>query len=230
MSRFWGAWGWWLHKDVNVLNTAEPCTYLRMGNSMSVLFYHNITKSTVRIWWWAEVSDSLEKTDAGRDWGQEEKGTTEEEMAGWHHRLDGHECEWTPGDGDGQGGLACCDSWGRKELDTTERLNWTEKWGTATVSFESFPPVTFLERKTGNPSSWLLASFPTRPPATPHPGRRCQRHLEVMSPSAAHSEGPSQSDKHDPTDSSPIPRSFSCFWYFFSQILCWIRRRFAGIK
>ena len=64
--------------------------------------------------------------DAGRDWGQEEKGTTEDEMAGWHHRLDGHEFEWTPGVGDGQGGLVCCDSWGRKELDTTERLNWTE--------------------------------------------------------------------------------------------------------
>ena len=65
-------------------------------------------------------------SDAGRDWGQEEKGTTEDEMAGWHHRLDGHEFEWTPGDGDGQGGLACYNSWGHKESDTTERLNWTE--------------------------------------------------------------------------------------------------------
>ena len=64
--------------------------------------------------------------DAGRDWGQEEKGTTEDEMAGWHHQLDAHEFEWTPGVGDGQGGLACCNSWGRKESDTTERLNWTE--------------------------------------------------------------------------------------------------------
>ena len=64
--------------------------------------------------------------DAGRDWGQEEKGTTEDEMAGWHHWLDGHESEWTPGVGDGQGGLACCDSCSRKELDTTEWLNWTE--------------------------------------------------------------------------------------------------------
>ena len=63
---------------------------------------------------------------AGRNWGQEEKGTTEDEIAGWHHRLDGRESEWTPGDGDAQGGLACCDSWGDKELDTTERVNWTE--------------------------------------------------------------------------------------------------------
>ena len=65
-------------------------------------------------------------SDAGRDWGKEEKGTTEDEMAWWHHRLDGREFEWTLGDGDGQGGLACCNSWGCKESDTTERLNWTE--------------------------------------------------------------------------------------------------------
>ena len=71
-------------------------------------------------------ADSLEKTDAGRDWGQEEKGMTEDEMAGWHHWLDGRESEWTPEVGDRQGGLACCDSWGCKESDTTERLNWTE--------------------------------------------------------------------------------------------------------
>ena len=65
-------------------------------------------------------------SDAVRDWGQEEKGTTEDEMAGWHHWLDGHEFEWTPGVGDGLGGLVCCDSWGLKESDTTEWLNWTE--------------------------------------------------------------------------------------------------------
>ena len=67
--------------------------------------------------------------DAGRDWGQGEKGTTEDEMARWHHQLNGHEFEWTSGVGDGQGGLACCDSWGRKESDTTEQLNWTELMG-----------------------------------------------------------------------------------------------------
>ena len=64
--------------------------------------------------------------DARRDWGQEEKGTTEDEMAGWHHRLNGHGFGKTPGVCDGQGGLVCCSSWGRKESDTTERLNWTE--------------------------------------------------------------------------------------------------------
>ena len=65
-------------------------------------------------------------SDAERDWGQEEKGMTEDEMAGWHHWLDGHEFEWTLGVGDVQGGPACCVSWGRKELDMTEWLNWNE--------------------------------------------------------------------------------------------------------
>ena len=64
--------------------------------------------------------------DVGRDWGQEEKGTTEDEMAWWHHRLDGHMSEWIQGVDDGQGGLACCDIWGCKESDATEQLNWTE--------------------------------------------------------------------------------------------------------
>ena len=64
--------------------------------------------------------------DAGREREQEEKGTAEGEMVGWHHRLNGHEFGWTPGVADGQGGLPCCGSWGRKESDTTEWLNWTE--------------------------------------------------------------------------------------------------------
>ena len=64
--------------------------------------------------------------DARKDWGQEEKGTTEDEMAGWHHRLNGHGFEWTQGVGDGQGGLACCDSWGRRVgHDWATELNWT---------------------------------------------------------------------------------------------------------
>ena len=68
--------------------------------------------------------------DAGKDWGQKEKGTREDEMVGmvgWHHRLDGHGFGWTPGVGDGQGGLVCCGSWSRKELDMTERCYWTDR-------------------------------------------------------------------------------------------------------
>ena len=80
------------------------------------------------ILWSPDVKNWLlgKDPDAGKDWGQEEKGTTEDEMAGWHQWLNGHGFGWTPGVGDGQGGLACCGSWGRKESDTTEWLNWTE--------------------------------------------------------------------------------------------------------
>ena len=79
------------------------------------------------ILWPPDVKNWLTGEDPGpgKDWWQE-KGATEDEMVGWHHRLDGHGFGWTPGAGDGQGGLVCCSSWGRKELDMNERLNWTE--------------------------------------------------------------------------------------------------------
>ena len=88
--------------------------------------------------------------DAGKDWGQKEKGTTEIEMVRWHHQLDGHGFAWTPGVGDGQGGLACCSSWGCKESYMTERLNWTApipwlKRHLHSLSL-SFPPVWYLKR------------------------------------------------------------------------------------
>ena len=74
-------------------------------------------------------ADSWKDPDAGKDWRLEEKGSREHEMVGWHHWLDGHEFKSTPGVGDGQGGLACCSPWCGKELDMTERLNWTELSG-----------------------------------------------------------------------------------------------------
>jgi len=91
-------------------------------------FGRNDSKAETPVLWPPHVKSWLigKDSDAGRDWGQEEKGTIEDEMAGWHHWLDGRESEWTPGVGDGQGGLACCDSRGCKESDTTEWLNWTE--------------------------------------------------------------------------------------------------------
>ena len=98
------------------------------GDQSWVFFRRNDAKAETPVLWpphaksWLTGKDS----DAGRDWGQEEKGMTEDEMAGWHHRLDGHEFVWTPGVGDEQGGLACCSSWGHKELDKTKLLNWTE--------------------------------------------------------------------------------------------------------
>ena len=79
----------------------------------------------------SNITSCEELTHQKRLWcwegsGAGEKGTTEDEMAGWHHWLDGSESEWTPGVGDGQGGLACCDSWGHKESDTTEWLIWSD--------------------------------------------------------------------------------------------------------
>ena len=91
-------------------------------------FGRNDAKAETPVLWPPHAKSWLirKDSDAGRDWGQEEKGTTEDEIAGWHHWLDGCESERTLGVGDGQGGLACCEPWDRKESDTTERLNWTE--------------------------------------------------------------------------------------------------------
>ena len=96
--------------------------------SLWVFFGRNDAKAETPVLWPPHAKSWLigKDSEAGRDWGQEENRPTEDEMAGWHHWLDGRESEWTPGVGDGQGGLACCNSWGRKESDTTERLNWTE--------------------------------------------------------------------------------------------------------
>ena len=74
----------------------------------------------LRLQYFGHLMRRVKDPDAGKDGGQEEKGTTEDEMAGWHHRLNGRGFGWTLGVGDGQGGLVCCGSWGRKELDTTE--------------------------------------------------------------------------------------------------------------
>ena len=98
------------------------------GDQPWEFFGRNDAKAETPVLWPPHAKSWLigKDSDAGRDWGQEEKGMTEDEMAGWHYQLDGHEFGWTPGVGDGQGSLTCCNSWGRKESDTTELLNWTE--------------------------------------------------------------------------------------------------------
>ena len=97
--------------------TCPGCSLERLMLKLKLQYFgHLIAKS------WLIGKDP----DAERDWVQEEKGTTEDETAGWHHWLDAHKFGWTLGVGDGHRGLVCCDSWGRKELDTTEQLNWTE--------------------------------------------------------------------------------------------------------
>ena len=92
----------------------------------------NDAEAEIPVLWPPHVKSWLigKDPDAGRNGGQEEKGTTEDEMSGWHHWLNGCESEWTLGVGDAQGGLVCCDSWGRKESDTTETLNWLNCCGT----------------------------------------------------------------------------------------------------
>ena len=96
------------------------------GDQSLVFFERNDAKAETPVFWPPHAKSWLigKDPDARRDWGQE-KGTTEDEMAGWHHWCVGREFEWTPGVGDGQGGLMCCNSWGRKESDMTEQLNWT---------------------------------------------------------------------------------------------------------
>ena len=91
------------------------------GNQSWIFIGRTDAEAETLILWPPDVKNWLigKDSDAGKDWGQEEKRTTEDEMAGWHHRLNRHESEWTSGVGDGQGGLVCCDSWGRKESDMT---------------------------------------------------------------------------------------------------------------
>ena len=98
------------------------------GDQSWVFIGRTDAEAETPILWPPEVKSWLlgKDSDAGKDWGREEKGMTEDEMVGWHHQLNGHGFGWTLGVGDGQGGLTCCGSWGHKELDTTERLNWTE--------------------------------------------------------------------------------------------------------
>ena len=98
------------------------------GDQSWVFFGRNDAKAETPVLWPPHAKSWLigKDSDAGRDCGQEEKGMTEDEIAGWHHWLNGQEFGWIPGVGDGQGGLACCNSWGSKESDMTEGLNWTE--------------------------------------------------------------------------------------------------------
>ena len=128
------------------------------GNQSWVFFGRNDAKAETPVLWPPHAKSWLigKDSNAGRDWGQEEKGTTEDEMAGWHHWLDRLESEWTPGVGDGQGGLACCDSWGHKELDTTERLNWTELNIPLYICTTSSLPIPLSMNIYAASMSWLL--------------------------------------------------------------------------
>ena len=152
------------------------------GDQPWVFFGRNDAKAETLVLWPLHVKSWLigKDSDAGRDWGQEEKGMTEDEMAGWHHGLDGREFEWTPGVDDGQGGLACCDSCGRKESDTTEGVNWTElkevQWDTRdhryttkqnqeNETFDNYKPLKQTNSRIDKCNNWtrnLTESFNSR--------------------------------------------------------------------
>ena len=125
-------WCFWTVVLEKTLESPLDCKEIQPVNSEGDqpwdFFGRNDAKAETPVFWPSHAKSWLmgKDSDARRDWGQEEKGTTEDEIAGWHHWLDGRESGWTLGVGDRQGGLAWCDSWGCKESDTTERLNWTE--------------------------------------------------------------------------------------------------------
>ena len=124
-------WCFWTVVLEKTLESPLDCKEIQPVHSKDqswVFFGTNDAKAETPVLWPPHAKSWLigKDSDDERDWGQEEKGKTDDEMAGWHHRLNRCEFEWTPGVGDEQGGLASCNSWGCKELDTTEWLNWTE--------------------------------------------------------------------------------------------------------
>ena len=137
--RNWCFWTVMLEKTLeSPLDCKEIQPVHSKGDQSWVFFGRNDANVETEVLWlphekrWLIGKDS----DADRDWGQEEKGTTQDEIAGWHHQLDGCEFEWIPEDGNGQGGLVCCNSWGSKESDTTERPNWAElNWSVCRYQF-----------------------------------------------------------------------------------------------
>ena len=111
----------------SILKEISPWCSLE-GLMLKLQYFENSNTTETPILWPPDAKSWLigKDPDAGKDWGQEEKGIIENEMVGWHHWLNRHGFGWTLGVGDGQGGLVCCSSWDCKESDTTKQLNWTE--------------------------------------------------------------------------------------------------------
>ena len=146
------------------------------GNQPWIFFERTDVEAEAPILWPPDAKSQLTEKDpdAGKDWRQEEKGKTEDEMVGWHHWLNGHEFEQTPGDGEGQEGLACCSPWGHKELDTTEWLDNNNPWPVARLQEPALPASSpALTPGPGLPASgWAAApksSGPWLPSSEPVP-------------------------------------------------------------
>ena len=126
-------WCFWTMVLEKTLESPLGCREIQpvhpKGNQSWIFIERTDAEAEVPILWSPDVKNWLirKDPDAGKDWRRVENGLTEDEMAGWHHLLDGHEFEWAPGVGDRQGGLACCSPWDRKESDTTEQLNWYDE-------------------------------------------------------------------------------------------------------
>ena len=127
----------WCWRRLDSLDCKEVQPVHLKGDQFWVFIGRTDAEAETPILWPPDVKNWLiwKDPDSEKDWGQEEKGMTEDEMAGWHHQLNGHGFGWTLGVGDRQGGLACCGSWSHKESDMTERLNWTELYGTGGNTF-----------------------------------------------------------------------------------------------
>ena len=136
-------WCFWTVVLEKILGSPLDCKEIKpanlKGNQPWMFIGRADAEAEVPVLWPPDAKSWLigKESDAEKDWGQEEKGTTEDEMIGWHHRLDGHEFEQALGVDDGQGGLVCCSSWGHKESDTTERLNWTSLKNRMCLSLKS---------------------------------------------------------------------------------------------
>ena len=121
-------WCFWTVVLEKTPESSLDCKEIKLVNPKGNQSWIGRTDAEVTILWPPDAKNPLIRKypDARKDWRQEEKGMTEDKIAGWHQWLNRRESGWTPGVGVGQGGLPCYDSWGRKESDTTEQLNWTE--------------------------------------------------------------------------------------------------------
>ena len=158
MLKYWCFWTVVLEKTLdNPLNCKEIKPVNPKGNHSWIFIGSTDAEAEAPILWPPDIKSWLigKDPDVRKDWRQEEKGITEDEMVGWHHQLDGHEFEQAPGIGDGQGRLACCSSWGRKESDTTEWLNWT-----VTLVRPLLPVFVAVRQNRGNDT--LPRQYPTK--------------------------------------------------------------------
>ena len=135
-------WRWKMTLE-SPLDSKEMKPVNPKGNQYWIFIGRTDAEAKASILWLPKAKNWLieKDPDAGKDWRQEEMRATEDEMVGWHHRLDGHEFEQAPKADVGQGSLACCSPWGCKELDTTERLNWARNSPGSNFYIVSYPSI-----------------------------------------------------------------------------------------